>query len=118
MMRFSRTVKTAALVGLLGLGAAAAACGPAQAARSSIRCDRDGDHCWRVVCDDEGYDCRTYTLSGYGYRNDGAYRRYYDRDGSGYYGNGYYGNGYYYNGRRRWVCDRDGDDCHWSYVRW
>ncbi len=49
-----------------------------------------------------GYDGRE------GYRNDyrgGYYHndRTYDRDR--------------YRGKRRWVCDSDGDDCRWTYDR-
>ncbi|MDE2183679.1 MAG: hypothetical protein KGJ78_11730 [Alphaproteobacteria bacterium] len=46
---------------------------------------------------------------------------YYDRDGNyHYYHGGYYDRDGYYNRHdsdrdRRWVCDADGDDCHWEY---
>lgn len=37
-----------------------------------------------------------------------SYHRQYDNDRDGYY---------HHSGDRdrRWVCDSDGDDCHWSY---
>jgi hypothetical protein len=48
---------------------------------------------------------------------------YYDHDGYyHYYRHGYYDNDRHYRGdrdedryNRRWVCDADGDDCHWEY---
>jgi len=113
MMRFSKTLKTAALAGLFGLGFIAAA-SPALAERVYTRCDSDGDRCWRVVCDNDGDDCRRSRISNYdNYGSYYRYNRYYD---NGRYNNYY--NGYYNNYGRHWVCDRDGDDCHWSYSRW
>jgi hypothetical protein len=115
MMHFSKTLKTVALAGLFGLGFVAASSTPAMADRAYTRCDSDGDRCWRVVCDNDGDDCHRYSINTgyYGYR-----RGYYD---NGYYTggdrDGYYNNNYR-NNYRHWVCDRDGDDCHWSYSRW
>lgn len=99
MMHFSKTLKTAALAGLVGLGFVAASTSPAMADRSYVRCDRDGDRCWRVVCDWDGDDCRTYRINSgyYGYRGRYGYGSRYNN-----YNNSYYNNG------RRWVCDRDG----------
>jgi hypothetical protein len=113
MMHFSKTLKTTALAGLFGLGFLAAS--PALAHRVYTRCDSDGDRCYRVVCDDDGDDCRrTSSYNGYynnGYYNNG-YRSYYNSYNSDRY-NRYYNN----YGYRRWVCDSDGDRCHWSYDR-
>jgi hypothetical protein len=109
MMRFSKNLKTTALAGLFGLGVAAATTGPAVAHQAYTRCDRDGDHCVRVICDDDGDRCRTYNTSYYGYDNN-YYNRYYNRYR--------YDRGYYNSGYRHWVCDSDGDRCHWSYDRW
>ncbi len=113
-MRFSKNLKTAAVAGLFGLGFVLAASGPALAHRAYTQCNRDGDHCWRVVCDNDGDDCSTYRLNAdyYGY---GCHRwnRHYYRDGERDHYRGYDRSGY-----RHWVCDRDGDRCHWSYGRW
>lgn len=114
-MRFSRNLKMAAAAGLFGFGFVVAATSPALAHRAYTSCDRDGDRCWRVVCDNDGDDCRTYRMNtdDYGYRWRRDYGRGYDRD---YYRNYY--RGYTRGGYRYWICDRDGDDCHWSYGRW
>lgn len=112
MMRISKTLQTAALAGVLGLGMLAATTTPAKADRAYTRCDRDGDRCWRVVCDWDGDDCHRYAIptryrdwrNGYYRDRYNSYDRYYDR-------------GYYDSGYRRWVCDRDGDRCYWSYRR-
>jgi hypothetical protein len=109
MMHFSKIVKTAALAGLVGLGFTAATTTPAAAERSFVRCDRDGDRCWRVVCDGYGYDCRRYMIrTGYDNRRYYSGRYYYDRQ---------YDRGYYESGYRRWVCDRYGNYCHWTSGR-
>jgi hypothetical protein len=108
-MRFSNSLKTAALAGLFGVGLIAAS-SPALADRVYTRCDRDGDRCWRVVCDNDGDQCQRYRINN-GYYNNNYYRynRYYDNDYNNYYNNNY---------GRRWVCDSDGDRCHWSYDRY
>lgn len=59
--------------------------------------------CAPAYCD--GYDCHGSAY--YGYHHD-SYR-------DPYRNNSYY---YYHQreyGGRHWVCDSDGDDCHWSY---
>lgn len=116
MMHFSKTLKTTALASLFGLGFVLATTSPALADRAYTRCDRDGDRCYRVVCDNDGDRCRTYRVNANYYGS----RGYYDRDRyNGYYGRDYYRDRDNYNtGYRHWVCDRDGDDCHWSYGRW
>lgn len=97
----------------MGLGALSISTTPALADQVRTQCDREGDFCWRVACDWDG-DCHRIPGSGYhraGYFNRGYY------GGNGYYGhyrNDYYRNDYGNNGRR-WVCDRDGNDCHWTY---
>lgn len=108
-MHFSKTLKTTALAGLFGLGFVIAATSPALAHRAYTRCDSDGDRCVRVVCDDDGDDCRTYRMN----------TNYYDRYRYNNYYNGNYDRdrGYYNSGYRHWVCDSDGDRCHWTYGR-
>ena len=99
MLSISNTLKYTALAGVLGVAAIVAGAGAASA-RDYTRCDSDGD-CARVHCDWDGDNC---------YRENTYHRDYYHRDG---YDRGYYG-GYYGNyGDRRWVCDADGDRCHW-----
>lgn len=56
--------------------------------------------CAPAYCD--GYDCH----------GSGYYNYHYDSD-SNPYRNHYYREREY--GGRHWVCDADGDDCHWSY---
>ena len=56
--------------------------------------------CAPGYCDD--YGCHNYYRHGY-YDHDG----YYHRDGDRYRER---------DGDRRWVCDSDGDDCHWTYA--
>ncbi len=87
MLNASNLLKSAAIAGLVGFGAMGAAVAPASADSIETRCSSYGD-CYRVRCNDWHEDC---VRTGY-YRSD------YDRD------------------RRRWVCDADGDDCHWQYY--
>jgi len=97
----------------MGLGTLGLSSTPALADHVRTQCDRDGDYCWRVWCDHDWDDC--HRIDGSGYHRYGYYRRsYYGGYG---YGGGYYRryNDYDYNGGRRWVCDADGDDCHWTY---
>ncbi len=86
MLNASNLLKGAAVAGLLGLGALGASAVPASADTIETRCNGFGD-CYRVRCDDWHQDCA---------------RVGYERSD-------------YYHGGRRWVCDADGDDCHWSY---
>ena len=58
-------------------------------ARTYERCDADGDHCVRVTCDRDGDNC---------------WRQ------SEYYKNKIYRH------RGRWVCDSEGDRCHYEYT--
>ena len=89
MLNASNLLKGAAVAGLLGLGALGASTVPAAADTIETRCSGFGD-CYRVRCDDYHEDCVRI---------------------------GYYSSGYYNNGYRRWVCDSDGDNCHWAYYR-
>lgn len=89
-MTLSRKLKMTILAGVAGIGLAGAVATSALA--DYTQCDRDSDRCWRV--------------------HTGFYD--YDRDYHRYNSSYYYG-GNYYSGRR-WVCDTDGDDCHWSYY--
>ena len=88
MLKTSNLLMGAAVAGLLGLGAVGVSTVPAKADTIQTRCSGYGD-CYRVRCDDDGDYCTRL----------------------GYYNSGYYGNGY-----RRWVCDADGEDCHWVYY--
>ena len=102
---------SAAFAALLGAGALAANVTPAAAAYLSHRCDANG--CWTVRCDDDGDYCRRV------WDHDNYWRRHY-APSSYYRSNGYYmGNRWHDydrdNYRRHWVCDEDGDRCHWSY---
>lgn len=106
-MHFSKSLKTAALAGLFGLGFLVAATSPAMADRSYTRCDRDGDRCWHVVCDWDGDDCHSIPIRSSYYD---SYRGYRNNDRQ-------VDRGYYDSGYRRWVCDRYSRDCHWSYGR-
>ncbi len=87
MLSTSNLLKSAAVAGLLAFGVTGAAVTPASADTIETRCNSFGD-CYRMRCNDWHEDC---VRMGY-YRSD------YDRD------------------RRRWVCDADGDDCHWQYY--
>jgi hypothetical protein len=92
MFAASKIIKRATLAGLFGVGLAAAFSAPASA-HSYTRCDYDGDRCVRVNCDWDGDRCWREST--------------YYRDSDDYS---------YYRGRGRWVCDYDGDDCHWVYY--
>ncbi len=80
--------KIAALAAVVSLGGLAASSSAALADYTTTQCDSDGDHCYVVRCEDDGDDCVRI--------------RSYDRDS-------------YYRARPRgrWVCDGDGDRCHW-----
>jgi hypothetical protein len=85
MLNISNIMKSAAVAGLVGLGFAGASATPASADTFETRCTSYGD-CYRVRCDDFHDNC---------------------------YRTGYYGSDY--SGSRRWVCDEEGDNCHWAY---
>jgi hypothetical protein len=87
-MSLSNGLKLTALAGLIGLGVCGAAATPAAAATYETRCY--GDNCYRMRCNDFGYNC-----SRIDYYGDVAYMR--DRD--------------------RLMCDEDGDNCHWVRTR-
>ncbi len=102
MEHLSKTLKTAALAGLFGLGVAGAT--PALAHSAYSYCDRDGDTCVRVVCDDDGDNCRRVT-----YQNPNRYyRQDYWNNG---YGNDYWRRGDAYGRRSYRSCDSDADRC-------
>jgi hypothetical protein len=109
-MRLSKTLKSAALAGILGLGLAAATTTPANADRVYTRCN--SERCWKVACD--WNDCRRMPVRWHGdgpsYRTD---RRYYDSDRDRFYR-------YHHFDHRRgvWVCDGDSEYCRWSARRW
>jgi hypothetical protein len=100
MLNISTTLKGAALASILGVAAVVGGAKIASA-ETYTRCSADGD-CVREHCDAFGNDC---------WREHVYYRDYRDRDAYHPYFRGYYG-GY---GDRHWVCDADGDDCHWVY---
>jgi hypothetical protein len=87
MLNMSNLLKGAAVASLLGFGALGATVTPASADTIETRCNGFGD-CYRVRCDDFHDDCVRV---------------------------GYYSSSYSHAGRR-WVCDADGDDCHWAYY--
>ena len=87
MLRLSKSLRTIAFAGTVGMGLLALAA-PASA-RTFVRCDGDGDRCVRIHCDWDGDDCWREPV-------------YYSRPA--------------YEGRR-WVCDEDGDECRWVYYR-
>ncbi len=111
-MHFSKTLKSAALAAVMGVGMAAATATPAEADRAYTRCA--GDRCWRVVCDWDGDACRRAPLHngwyGSSYRSE---RRYYDSDRERFYR-------YHHFDHRsgRWVCDGDSEYCRWSARHW
>jgi len=88
MLSTANLLKSAAVAGVLTLGGLAASAVPASADTYETRCNGYGD-CYRVRCDDWHNDCVRM---------------------------GYYRSDYYHRNDRRWVCDRDGDDCHWAYY--
>lgn len=96
---FTNTLKIAAGAGLLALGLAASAT-PAQA-YTMQRCNDDG--CYRVRCDDDGDNCvRISSYYGSSYYVRRSYQPIYDRP--------------YYHVDSRYLCDADGDDCHWTHY--
>jgi hypothetical protein len=99
MLSVSNTLKTTALAALLGIGAAVTAAAPASADTITTRCF--GDDCYRVRCDDAGFDCVRYNPA-------------YDRDYYDYSNYSPYSD--YRVGRTQWVCDSFGDNCHYATV--
>ena len=87
-MLLSNALKTTAIAGLLGLATIGASANTASAATYETRCY--GDDCYRVRCDDFGFDCRRVDYFG-----PVGYVRYRDRE----------------------ICDEDGDNCHWVRTR-
>jgi len=81
------SLRNAAAVAVVALGALGGTVAPASAHYTTTRCDRDGDECYTVRCDDDGDDCsRVSSYSRYNYDR---------REYRGGYSNGYgYGNGY------------------------
>jgi hypothetical protein len=95
-----RIMKLGAAAGLLALGLTAASAVPANAAYYASRCDSDG--CYRVRCHDDGFGCvRVSSYYGSDYM---APRDYDDMDDP------------YYHSRARYLCDSDGDYCHWTHT--
>lgn len=84
MLNLSNTLKTVAIAAFVGAGALGASLSSASADTIETRCNGFGE-CYRVRCDDYRDTCWRV---------------------------GYYGSGY--TPGRRWVCDADGEDCHWS----
>ncbi|MBV9330766.1 MAG: hypothetical protein JOZ55_04360 [Alphaproteobacteria bacterium] len=84
-MNGSKFLRSAAVTGVLAVGLMGASALPASADSIQTRCNYG--ECYRVRCDDWGRDCVRM---------------------------GYY-NSDYYRGRRHWVCDYDGEGCHWAY---
>jgi hypothetical protein len=88
MMLLSNALKTAAFAGLVGIAVAGAGAPPASAATYETRCY--GDDCYRVRCNDFGFNCRRIE---------------------------YLGDVGYVRSRDRLVCDEDGDNCHLMRTR-
>ncbi len=85
LLTVSRALTTAAMAALLGAGLAGASATSASADTIKTRCSDEG--CYRVRCNDFGFDCVNI-----GYEEHYIYRPY----------------------RSRWVCDADGERCHWA----
>ncbi len=86
LLTVSNALKTAAVAALLGVGLMGAGVAPASA--DTVRTQCYGGDCYRVRCNDFGYDCVNI-----GYEEP-AYRPFHSR----------------------WVCDADGDNCHWARI--
>ena len=84
LLTVSKVLKTAAVAALLGVGLAGA--GATSASADTIRTRCVGDDCYRVRCNDFGFDCVSISYEA------PAYRPF----------------------RSRYVCDADGDYCHWT----
>jgi len=95
-MTCTSILKTVAGAALLGAGLAAAGATSASADTFRTRCF--GDDCYQQRCDDFGFDCVNIAYQGHGYRPE---------DGP------YYGDPPV---QSRWVCDADGDNCHWARI--
>ena len=87
-MTLSNVFKMTACAALLGVAAFAGSARTASAATYETRCY--GDDCYRVRCNNLGFDCERIERLG-----DVRYIRYRDRE----------------------VCDEDGDNCHWVRTR-
>jgi hypothetical protein len=85
-MLLSNLLKTAGAAAVIAIGVGASS--SASAATTETRCY--GGDCYRMVCNDWGYNCRRMDYMG--------------RVG-------------YVRPRDRLVCDADGDDCHWMSTR-
>jgi hypothetical protein len=84
----SNVLKGSALAALIGIGLASAGTTPAAADTLKTRCY--GGQCYRLQCNDFGYDCVRVA---------------------------YLGNVGFLRHRDRYVCDADGDECHWVRAR-
>jgi hypothetical protein len=103
MLSLSRIAKLGAATGLLALGLSVASAVPASAAYYASRCDSYG--CYRVRCHDDGFGCTR--VSSY-YSSDYMVPREYDRD--------YDMDDPYYHATARYLCNSDGDYCHWTHT--
>lgn len=93
MPTFSKKLKILTLAGLTGIGLAGAWATSALADYAYTQCDRNGDRCWQIRCDDDGDDCHSINNT---YSNP-------DYDRPDYYGD---------ENSDRVVCDDDGDRCY------
>jgi len=87
-MMLTNILKTGAAAAVIGLAIASATTTPAAARTFETRWY--GDDCYRVSCNDFGYNCRRME-----YLGDVGYAR----------------------PRDRLMCDADGDNCHWVRTR-
>jgi hypothetical protein len=96
MLNLKHKLRMTALAGLgvVTLAGLTTFATPAAARQTYTRCERYGDDCRRVVCNDWGRNCRV--VARWDRDRDRRYR-YRSRDYSG----------------RHYVCDRWGRDCYW-----
>lgn len=88
LLSLSNALKGSALAALIGIGFASAGAMPAAADTLKTRCY--GGQCYRLQCNDFGYDCERVA---------------------------YLGNVGYLRHRDRYICDADGDECRWVRTR-
>lgn len=101
MLSLTNIAKLGAAAGLLSLGLTAFSATPANAAYYASRCDSYG--CYRVRCRDDGFGCvrtSTYYSSDYMVPRDNTE----DMDDP------------YYHQTARYLCNSDGEYCHWTHT--
>ena len=110
-MKNKKTLLVLAAAGLIGIGAGLALTGSASAQTVQRHCSAYG--CWRVDCFSAGSCRRVWDENRY-YRRHYSETAYDVRRANGHYdGNRWIEHNQ--DHRRSWVCDEDGDSCHWVY---